>query len=73
MYEMQALLQQTEQVFPGCLTDTFLKTLVTKVNDKCAHEQLLLTLQCALLEDENSIGKLTKTSRNFLAKLKAHV
>ncbi len=37
-----------------------------------AHEQLLLTLQCELLEDENSSWKLTKTSKNFLAKLKAH-
>ena len=33
--QFQALLAQTERVFPGCLTADFLRKLQTKVNDKC--------------------------------------
>ena len=35
MEPMQALLQQAEKVFPGCLTNHFQRTLAQKINDKC--------------------------------------
>ena len=35
MNAMQALLQQTEIVFPGCRTAAFLRSIAQKVNDKC--------------------------------------
>ena len=35
MEPMQALLQQAEKVFPGCLTDEFQRSIAQKINDKC--------------------------------------